>query len=187
MKNIQEKITEVTNFKSQYVKSLRMNYLYYKTKAYKKIQSKKDIEKTIYNKLKNTYSLNENYYNIKIINDIITNQKSHLVAEFKDFLIKDDISEFIYKFYSSKESKKLLITIFNYYNQTSVVFPNYILLTENKYLYKMKHKEELPPEENLNLWSQINDKNDDLPFSSWQQSLFKIVILVKLIYLRNMG
>ena len=136
MKNIQEKITEVTNFKSKYVKSLRMNYLYYKTKAYKKIQSKKDIEKTIYNKLKNTYSLNENYYNIKIINDIITNQKSHLVAEFKDFLIKDDISEFIYKFYSSKESKKLLITIFNYYNQTSVVFPNYILLTENKYLYK---------------------------------------------------
>ena len=58
MKNIQEKITEVTNFKSKYVKSLRMNYLYYKTKAYKKIQSKKDIEKTIYNKLKNTYSLN---------------------------------------------------------------------------------------------------------------------------------
>lgn len=35
----------------------------------------------------------------------------------------------------------------------------------NKYLYKMKHKEELPPEENLNLWNQINDdNNDDLPF-----------------------
>jgi hypothetical protein len=28
----------------------------------------------------------------------------------------------------------------------------------------MKHKEELPPEENLNLWNQINDKDDDLPF-----------------------
>lgn len=33
----------------------------------------------------------------------------------------------------------------------------------NKYLYKIKHKEELPPEENLNLWDQINDKDDDLP------------------------
>lgn len=35
----------------------------------------------------------------------------------------------------------------------------------NKYLYKMKHKEELPPEENLNLWNQINDNDhDELPF-----------------------
>ena len=34
----------------------------------------------------------------------------------------------------------------------------------NKYLYKMKHKEELPPEENLNLWSKINNNVDDLPF-----------------------
>jgi len=34
----------------------------------------------------------------------------------------------------------------------------------NKYLYKMKHREELPPEEDLNLWSKINDSDDDLPF-----------------------
>ena len=35
----------------------------------------------------------------------------------------------------------------------------------NKYLYKIKHKEELPPEESLDLWNQINDNNnDDLPF-----------------------
>lgn len=36
----------------------------------------------------------------------------------------------------------------------------------NKYLYKIKqHKEELPQEENLNLWSKINNNNvEDLPF-----------------------
>ena len=34
----------------------------------------------------------------------------------------------------------------------------------NKYLYKIKHKEELPQEENLNLWDKINNKDDDLPY-----------------------
>lgn len=34
----------------------------------------------------------------------------------------------------------------------------------NKYLYKMKHREELPPEEDLNLWDKINNNDDDLPF-----------------------
>ena len=33
----------------------------------------------------------------------------------------------------------------------------------NKYLYKIKHKEELPHEENIDLWDKINN-NDDLPF-----------------------
>ena len=174
MKNIQEKMYEIANIKSKYIKSLRMNYLHFKTKSNKKIESKKNLEKNIYNKFHKAYLKNENYYNIIIINEIITNQKSHLVAEFKDFLIKDDISEFIFKLYALKESKKLLLTIFNYYNQTSVVFPNYILLSENKYLYKnIKRKqklinilEEKDDKDNLNKKKSLYDTNDLLEKSS---------------------
>ena len=174
MKNIQEKMYEIANIRSKYIKYLRMNYLHFKTKSNKKIESKKNLEKNIYNKFHKAYLKNENYYNIIIINEIITNQKSHLVAEFKDFLIKDDISEFIFKFYPTKESKKLLLTIFNYYNQTSVVFPNYILLSENKYLYKnIKRKqklinilEEKDDKDNLNKKKSLYDTNDLLEKSS---------------------
>ena len=136
MSNFQVKIQPKINIKSRYIKTLRANHLYFKAKIPKVFKSKNIIEKNIYNKFYKTYSDTNNCYNIKIISEIITNQRSHIVAEFKDFLIKDDNSEFIWKFYPSKESRKLLISIFYYYNQTSVVFPNYILLSENKYLYK---------------------------------------------------
>ena len=136
MSNFKVKIQPKINIKSRYIKTLRANHLYFKAKIPKVFTSKNIIEKNIYNKFYKTYSDTNNCYNIKIISEIITNQRSHIVAEFKDFLIKDDNSEFIWKFYPSKESRKLLISIFYYYNQTSVVFPTYILLSENKYLYK---------------------------------------------------
>ena len=135
--NIQNSQKQFTsNIKSKYIKSLRKNNLYFQSQYKRKPESKKFIEKKIYNKFHRIYKETNNLYNIKVANEIITNQKSHVVAEFKDFLIKDDYSEFFWKFYSLKESKILLIKIFNYYKQTSFVFPNYILLSENKYLYK---------------------------------------------------
>ena len=124
------------NIKNKYIKSLRMNHLYYKARTPKKPESRKIIEKYVYKKFHKIYKNTNDFYNIKIINEIITNQSSHIVAEFKDYLIKDDFSEFIWKFYKLKESRNLLGKIFSYYKQTSVVFPNYILLTANKYLYK---------------------------------------------------
>ena len=135
--NIQDSQKQFTStIKSKYIKSLRKNNLYFQSKYKRKPESKKFIEKKIYNKFHKVYTERNNIYNIKVINEIITNQKSHIVAEFKDFLIKDDYSEFFWKFYKLKESKILLVKIYNYYKLTSFVFPNYILLSENKYLYK---------------------------------------------------
>ena len=128
----QAKIPPTINIKSKYIKSLRLNNLYFQPKSKRKPESKKNIEKYIFNKLLKTYAKPPNFYNIKIINEIVANQKSHIVAEFKDYLIKDDCTEFFWKFYTKKESYHFLIKILNYYKQTSVVFPNYILLTENK-------------------------------------------------------
>ena len=139
MKNFdlfQVKIPSTIDIKSKYIKSLRINNLYFQPKSKRKPESLKKIEKYIHNKLIKEYSKSPNYYNIRIINEIVANQKSHIVAEFKDYLIKDDYSEFFWKYYTIKESNHFLVKILNYYKQTSVVFPNYILLTENKYLYK---------------------------------------------------
>ena len=132
----QAKIPSTINIKSKYIKSLRFNNLYFQPKSKRKTESKKNIEKYIFNKLLKAYAKPPNFYNVRIINEIVANQKSHIVAEFKDYLIKDDCTEFFWKFYTKKESYHFLIKILNYYKQTSVVFPNYILLTENKYLYK---------------------------------------------------
>ena len=155
MNNFQVYIQPEINIKSKYINSLKANHLYFKDKIPKVFTSKKSIEKNIYIKFHKIYSETQDSYNKKIINEIITNQKSHIVAEFKDFLIKDENSEFIWKFYPLNESKNLLISIFNYYKQTSVVFPNYILLTGNKYLYKnIQRKQKL-----INILEEKNEKD----------------------------
>ncbi len=46
-------------------------------------------------KLKNVYDTNENSFNIIIINHIIFNEKTRLVALFKEHLVSDDNSEFL--------------------------------------------------------------------------------------------
>lgn len=38
---------------------------------------------------------NKDIINVKQINDIVFNEKVHLVAQFKDFLILDDSTEFL--------------------------------------------------------------------------------------------
>ena len=73
------------------------------------------LEKRIYKKFCKLYKGDEDFYNIKIINEIISNDNSHIVAEFKDFLIKDDYSEFIQKYYNKEEAISLLYQIFEYY------------------------------------------------------------------------
>jgi len=39
-----------------------------------------------------------------IINDIIYNEQTHIVSAFKDYLIFDDISEFLKRFYTKSEA-----------------------------------------------------------------------------------
>jgi hypothetical protein len=101
-----------------------------------------NLEKKIYKRFQKFYFTSIDFYNIKIINEIISNENSHIVAEFKDFLIKDDYSEFIQRFYIKEDSEFLLKQIFEYYKLSSVVYPNYILLPENKYIYRNIQKKQ---------------------------------------------
>jgi len=108
----------------------------------RKTSSLINLEKKINKRFHNLYFIDEGFYNVKIINEIISNENSHIVAEFKDFLIKDDYSEFIQRFYNIEDSIFLLKQIFEYYRLSSVVYPNYILLSENKYIYRNIQKKQ---------------------------------------------
>ena len=76
------------------------------------------------------------FYNVKVVNDVIYNENTHVVSIFKDYLIFDDISEFLKREYDYNESSGRLPKIFEFYEKYSRVFPNYVNLPENKYMIK---------------------------------------------------
>jgi hypothetical protein len=75
-------------------------------------------------------------YNVKVINDIIYNDPGHIVAVFKDYLIQDDISDFLKRFYNFNEILIRLERIYEFYEKYSKVFPNYFPISESKYMYR---------------------------------------------------
>ena len=105
-------------------------------------KSLEDLENYAFSKLRKKYFINNYYYGACIINNIIYNEKTHLVARFKDFLIKDDLSEFLKRFYKKKESLIRLPKYYEYYELYSKIFPNYTALKESKYIYKNIHKKQ---------------------------------------------
>jgi hypothetical protein len=82
------------------------------------------------------HQTDKDFYNIRIVNDIIYNEKAHIVASFKDYLIFDDTSEFLRRYYKVTDIKQRLLKIFEFYESFSKIFANYIILPEAKYLYK---------------------------------------------------
>ncbi len=88
------------------------------------------------------YLINEHYkkigtsYNYLILDNLLSNGKCHIVALFKEYLIIDDNSEFLKRFYKKKESLPRIKKVSQYYYETSVIFPNYTPLIEAKYFYK---------------------------------------------------
>ena len=184
--SIKQDILSLANIKSKYNDIIKKNNLINpklllkceknikKKENKKKISSKHpssliDIEKKIYKKFHDIYSLNKDFYNIKIINEIICNENSHIVAEFKDFLIKDDYSEFIQKYYYKKDINDLLKQIFEYYKLSSVVYPNYILLTEKKYIYRNIQKKQKLIDDQQQQEEKINDVEKKI--SNWTERL----------------
>ena len=97
-----------------------------------------NLQKLLFKK----YSNKEyNYININT-NHLIFNEKSRIVSIFKDYLIFDDSTEFLNKFYPNTEIKERLKKIYNFYSTYSKIFPNYIILSENLYLYRNIRKKQ---------------------------------------------
>ena len=93
------------------------------------------FEKKINEKLHKKYKSDKMIYNKYIIENILFNEKSHLVSNFKEYLIIDDEYEFLKKLYNINESSKRLKFYTEYYQKYNYIFPNYIGLPESQYLY----------------------------------------------------
>ena len=64
-----------------------------------------DFWKLITQRTLNTkYLTSQEYYNSKIAADIMYNEQRHIVSVFKEYLIFDDFSEYLKRFYSFKEA-----------------------------------------------------------------------------------
>ena len=99
-------------------------------------------EKIIHNYLLSKYSKFEYSYSLVCINNLIFNEHCRIVARFKDFLILDDMTEFLRRFYTKRELKRRLTKIYNFYESYSKIFPNYMILPESKYLYRNIRKKQ---------------------------------------------
>ena len=94
------------------------------------------IEYLIFQNFKRKYILMPFCYNLNIIDNIIYNDKTHIVSLFKDYLILDDKGEFLKRYYTNYESSIRLPKFFEFYEVNSKIFPNYTSLKEGKYFYR---------------------------------------------------
>ena len=108
---------------------------------------KKAHELTLNNYYQNYHA---DFYKL-IISNIMWNAKRHIVSLFKDYLIFDELAEFFISYYPFKKSFKKLNELFNYYEESSFIFPNYTPLPESKYIYRsiIKKQRVIDEQENL--------------------------------------
>ena len=132
----------------------------------------KVLRQISYTKLFKKYTSGKFSYSKISVNHLIYSDTCEIVARFKDFLIYDDNTEFIRRFYPSEEANPRLKKILIFYETYSKIFPNYLVLKENKYLYrnirkKQKminaineiKKEEKENKKKLGIKSEKNDEN----------------------------
>lgn len=139
----------------------------YNAKTSNKTNVKKNIKIPNYN---NSYVKNRNFlifknlqkynttitkYNVYITNAIIFDQRNHIVTVFKNYLLWDETSEFLKRYYRKKDNVERLPRIAEYYEQYTLYTPNYFghegliilimlkfIKRKNKYLKYLEEKEE---------------------------------------------
>ena len=82
------------------------------------------------------YSSFKYSYTLICVNNLMFNEKCRIVSIFKDYLIYDDDTEF---FRTNYEKESLINTqkkVYDFYDKYNKVFPNYMILPENVYMYK---------------------------------------------------
>ena len=82
------------------------------------------------------YNTTPSFYEKFQILLLMENANTHLVSVFKDYLLFDDMTEFFKEYYISKDIYPRLKTIYDYYESSSYLFPNYTAINEGKYIYK---------------------------------------------------
>ena len=112
----------------------------------------KELFNAIKLNLEKKYLTTRESYNTKVINDIIYNENTNITSVFKDFLILDDLSEFLKRFYEQHESVTRIPKVCDFYDKYSKIFPNFINLNEKKFMFKnIRRKQKM-----------IDQRNNDL-------------------------
>ena len=143
------------------------------------------LEKRANQKLIKRYSKHHSFYNIKMINNILNNERTHYVEMFKEYLLYEDYNEFLWKYYGKAllygKLKKILI----FYEKYSKIFPNYTALRESKYIYKnIKKKQKIINQINENKKKEQekqNSNNDEDDDSNSDSSYIKTIFNTKVI------
>ena len=152
---------EITNTIINY----NLNDIYLKNNNKNKIIKKSSI---IFQNLKK-YSTTKKSYDIFIINSIIFDQKMHIVSIFKNYLLWDETSEFLKRFYNEAESLERIPNISQYYESYTLFAPVYFGLsatitlimnewTKNKKAY-LEYIEDKEDEENEKKKYNLQDLN----------------------------
>ena len=129
------------------------------------------LEERARNKLIKRYDKPDWFYNSKMINDILYNEKTHYVEMFKEYLLYEDYNEFLRQYYGKTILKIKLQKILNFYEKYSKIFPNYTALRESKYLYKNIKKKQKVINQIINE-NKRNENADDDSYSSYNKTIF---------------
>lgn len=140
----------------------------------RKLPSLLSLERKIFKDFNFIYSNDENFYNIKVINEIICNESTHIVALFKDYLITGDYSEFLQGNYTKEECLDILPKIYDYYESCSVIFPNYIILPESKYIYKNIQRKQRVIDNQQELEQEQEEKKEKKEYTNYDSSESKV-------------
>ena len=94
------------------------------------------------NLLYDKYSSFKYSYSSLCIKNLIFNEKCRIVSRFKDYLFYDDDTEFLRVSYEKEYLKNTLTEVIDFYEKYNKVFPNYIILPENVFMYKNLRKKQ---------------------------------------------
>lgn len=117
-------------------------------------------------------------YQVKVINNIIFNDKSVTTSLFKEKLVIEDRTDFLKRLYKRDDLNTRLVKIFDFYENYSKIFPNYTVVPHSKYFYRNIQKkqkmidnlEAIAEEEELNK----NKRNNSLKYVITEQEQVSI-------------
>ena len=123
---------------------------------------RRKIEKIVRKQLSWRYEMPTCFHDVKVINDIIYNEKTHFVEEFKEYLLYEDNNEFLNRYYKTIEICNKLPRILNFYEQCSKIYPNYTVIPESKYMYKnIKKKQKVIDQMQFHIRDFENEEEED--------------------------
>ena len=138
----------------------------------------KQLEKRIKLKLIKRYDKPLSYHDVKMINDILFNEKTHYVEMFKEFLIYEDYNEFLKKYYNFYDIQFKLSRILFFYSKYSKIYANYTSIPESKYMYKnIKRKQKIIDQMNNNNYNKSEYENDNSSNEYYTNTIFTEKVL----------